>query len=86
MNFSDVIFKMAAWQPYLIFQFLDSNFSLAFNIKSKVQLHITFVYWMKHIDFHWCHFQNGRVGAILIIFPLGYKTYFSPTYWKGGVS
>ena len=27
--FSYIIFKMAAWWPYLIFQFLDSNFNLA---------------------------------------------------------
>ena len=39
--FSDVTFKMAAWQPFWISWFPDSNFSLALNINSK--LHI-FVY------------------------------------------
>ena len=35
--FSDVDFKMAAWQPYWIFWFPDSNFSLALNMNSKLQ-------------------------------------------------
>ena len=35
---------MAAWQPYWIFQFLVSNFSLDLNIESKLQEHITCVY------------------------------------------
>ena len=34
---SDVNFKMAAWWPYWIFWFPDSNFSLALNINSKLQ-------------------------------------------------
>ena len=35
--FSNVTFKMAAWQPSWIFRFPDSNFCLALNIKSKLQ-------------------------------------------------
>ena len=35
--FSDVTFKMAAQWPYWIFWFPDSGFSLASNIKSKLQ-------------------------------------------------
>ena len=35
--FSDVTFKMAAWRPYWIFWFPDSNFSLALNINLKLQ-------------------------------------------------
>ena len=35
--FSGVNFKMAAWQPYWIFWFPDSNFSLALNMNSKLQ-------------------------------------------------
>ena len=35
--FSNVTVKLAAWQPYWIFPFLDSYFSLALNIKSKLQ-------------------------------------------------
>ena len=42
--FSDVIFKMAAWWPYWIFWFPDSNFSLALNINSKLQRHKTYAY------------------------------------------
>ena len=63
--FSNVIFKMVAWRPYWIFQFLDSNLSLALNIKCKLQWHITCVYGRKPIDFQRCHFQNGRLAAIL---------------------
>ena len=37
--FSDIIFKMAAWWSYWIVWFPDSNFSLALNINSKLQLH-----------------------------------------------
>ena len=39
--FSDVNFKMAAWRPYWIFWFPDSNFSSALNINSKLQWHST---------------------------------------------
>ena len=63
--FSDVTFKMAAWQPYWMFWFPDSNFILALNIKSKLQWHITCVYGKKPIDFQQCHFQKGRLAAIL---------------------
>ena len=42
--FSDVTFKMAAWQPYWIFWFPDSKFTLALNINSKLQGHNTYVY------------------------------------------
>ena len=63
--FSDVTYKMAAWQPYWIFRFPDSNFSLASNIKSKLHWHITCVYVKKTIDSQQCHFQNGRLAAIL---------------------
>ena len=42
--FSDITFKMAAWRPYWIFGFPDSNFSLALNINFKLQWHNTYVY------------------------------------------
>ena len=42
--FSVVTFKMAAWRPYWIFWFPDSNFSLALNIKFKLQGHNIYVY------------------------------------------
>ena len=42
--FSDVTFKMAAWRPYWIFWFPDSNFTLALNINFKLQRHNTYVY------------------------------------------
>ena len=42
--FSDVTFKMAAWRPFWIFWFPDSNFTLALNINFKLQRHNTYVY------------------------------------------
>ena len=42
--FSDVTFKMAAWRPYWIFRFPDSNFTSALNINFKLQRHNTYVY------------------------------------------
>ena len=42
--FSDVTFEMAAWLPYWIFLFPDSNFSLALNINFKFQRHNTYIY------------------------------------------
>ena len=42
--FSYVTFKMAAWRPYWIFWFPDSNFSLALNINFKLQRHNAYVY------------------------------------------
>ena len=63
--FSDVIFKMAAWHPYWIFRFPDSNYILALNIKSKLHWHITFVYGKKLIDFQQRHFQNGCLATNL---------------------
>ena len=50
--FVDVSFKMAAWQPYWTFRFPDST-------------GITCISGKKHIDFPHCHFQNGRLVAIL---------------------
>ena len=42
--FSVDTFKMAAWWPYWIFWFPDSNFNLALNINFKLQRHNTYVY------------------------------------------
>ena len=42
--FSNVTFKMAAWRPYWIFWFPDSNFTSALNINFKLQRHNTYVY------------------------------------------
>ena len=44
LSFSDVTFKMAAWRPYWIFWFPDSNLTLALNINFKLQRHNTYVY------------------------------------------
>ena len=44
--FSDVTFKMAAWRPYWIFWFPDSNFTLALNINFKLQQHCTILMYM----------------------------------------
>ena len=44
LTFSDVTFQMAAWWPFSIFWFPDSNFSLALNINSKLKWHNTYVY------------------------------------------
>ena len=71
MIFRDVTFKMAAWRPSWIFLFPDSNINLALDIKSKLQWHITCVYGMEPIDFQQCHFQNGRLVAILNFFVSG---------------
>ena len=42
--FSDVTFKMAAWRPYWIFWFPDSNLTLTLNINFKLQRHNTYEY------------------------------------------
>ena len=42
--FSEVTFKMVAWQPYWFFWFPDSNLTLALNINFKLQRHNTYVY------------------------------------------
>ena len=42
--FSNVTFKMAAWRPYWIFWFPDSNLTLSLNINFKLQRHNTYVY------------------------------------------
>ena len=44
--FSEVTFKMAAWWPYWIFWFPDSNFSLALNINCKLKWHNTYI-WVR---------------------------------------
>ena len=62
--FSDITFKMAAWRPYWIFWFPDSNFTLALNINSKLQRHNTYVYGYEPVDSQW-RFQNGRLMVIL---------------------
>ena len=63
--FSYVTFKMAAWQPYWMFWFLDSNFTLALIINFKLQRHNTYVYGYEPFYFEQRHFQNGRLAAIL---------------------
>ena len=60
-----VDFKMAARQPYWILRLPNSSFSFALNIKSQLYRHITCVYWKKPIDFKQCHFQNGRLAAMV---------------------
>ena len=62
--FSDITCKIAAWWPYWIFWFLDSNFSLVLNINSKLKWHNTYEY-QALIDFQWPHFLNGCLVAIL---------------------
>ena len=42
--FRVITFKMAAWRPYWIFWFQNSNFSLALNINFKLQRHNTYIY------------------------------------------
>ena len=64
IDFQICHFKMAAWGPYWMFWFPDSNFSLAFNIYSKLQWHIPCVYGWKPIDFQRCQIQDGRLVAI----------------------
>ena len=56
---------MAAWWPYWIFLFPDSNFTLALNINFKLQRQNTYVYGLGPIDFQQRHFENGRLAAIL---------------------
>ena len=66
--FSNITLEMAAWWPYCIFLFPDSNFSLALNINSKLQWQNTYVYGLEPIDFQWPHFLNGCLVAILFFF------------------
>ena len=63
--FSNVNIKMAARQPYWNFWFPESNFSLALNINCKLKWHNTYIYGYEPIEFQRCHFQNGRLAAIL---------------------
>ena len=42
-----------------------TNFSLALNINSKLKWHYTYIYGQEPIDFQGCHFQNGRLVAML---------------------
>ena len=50
---SDVTFKKAAWWPYWILWFLDSNFSLALNINSKLKWHNTYIYIYIWVTAYW---------------------------------
>ena len=62
--FSDVPFKMAAWRPYSIFWFPDSNFTLALNISFKLPAQYLSI-WVGAYWFSVTYFQNGRLVAIL---------------------
>ena len=77
--FSDVVFKMAAWWPYWIFWFPDSNFSLVLNINSKLQWHTTYVYGYEPIDFQWTRFLNGCLVAKLDFLVSGRHAFGSVT-------
>ena len=63
--FSNVNLKMAAWWPYWIFWFPDSNFSLALNINSKL-------HWQKHM-------YIGR--SLLIFSSINFKMATWQPYW-----
>ena len=51
LTFSDVPFKMAPWWSYWIILFLDSNFNLTLNIKSKLEQYVTAVHGLKFSGF-----------------------------------
>ena len=70
--FSDVTFKMAAWQPYWISWFPDCNFSLALNINSKLQWHNTYVYGYEPVDFQRRLFKKWPPGGHIGFF--GFQT------------
>ena len=46
--------KMTTWQPYWTFGFPDSKFSVALNVKSKLEWHITCICKLNPSDFDWC--------------------------------
>ena len=70
--FSDVTFKMAAWQPYWIFVCRrhgpERNSSLLWNFNFKFHVQVVSGHRQKPIDFQRRHFQNGRLVAILDFF------------------
>ena len=71
--FSDVIFKMAAWRPYWIFWFLDSDFTLALNINFKLQRHNTYIYiWVRACWFSATLFSKWPPGGHIGFF--GFQT------------
>ena len=70
--FSEVTFKMAAWWPYWIFWFPDSNFSLALNINSKLKWHNTY---------HGSH----RPGKVMEFNPWLEKSLNFMFTWKNGI-
>ena len=84
--FKDATFKMAAWRPYWIFWLLDSNFSSALNINSKLQWRNTYVYGQEPIDFQWPHFLNGCLVAILYFLVSGRHGFGSVTQVCFGIS
>ena len=67
--FSNVTSKMASWGPSWFFWFPDSYFSLALNIKSKLECHITCVYgkgatWFSAMSLsRWPH--GGHIGFLV---------------------
>ena len=67
--FSHVTFKMAAWQPYWIFRFPDSNFSLALDIECKLHWHIICVYGKKLIIPPHNEVVGGYIGFTLSVHP-----------------
>ena len=66
--FRDVTVKMAAWWPYRIFWFLDSNFSLALNINSKLQWHNAYCIWVKAYWFSVTSFSKWLPGGHIRFF------------------
>ena len=85
--FNDVTFKMAAWWPYWIFWFPDSNFSLALNINSKHQWQKYLYIWViAYIDFQWPHFLNGCLVPILDFSVSGWHGFSSLTQICFGIS
>ena len=66
--FRDVTFKMAAWLPYWIFWFPDSNFTLALNINFKLQWHNIYVYGLGAYWFSATSFSKWPPGGHIRFF------------------
>ena len=66
--FSYVTFKMAAWRPYWIFWFPDSNFTLALNINFKLQRQKYLCIWVGAYSFSATSFSKWPPGGHIRFF------------------
>ena len=94
--FSHITFKVTTWQPYWVFWFPNSNFSLALDVNSKLQKRNTCVYMGRslliftdvifRIDFSFLDSQHGFQSISRVCFGISISDFMYMSFVAVGRS